>query len=205
MLKPFGMNVLQFFFYMALCHKKNTGAAIMAHAGRILLSSLWFHHTEHITGRKRLSGKSLLILAQKDLPLCPIVIQTAKAYRRQAPCLDTDKITFLLCKRRMGKQTGSSQSSSSSNSKWWNIVIFSAPLRAEGRWRRRSWRWRRRRRKHLNKWQVLGEISLLNPEPSACFIFFFSVHVIVWNIDGEWGGGGSYNPILSWSHFMVIN
>lgn len=159
----------------------------MVHAGRILLSSLWFHSScehqiEHVTEKKCLSSKSLLILVQKDVPLCPNVIQTAKAYRRQAACLDTDKITFLLCKCRMGKQTGSSQSSSSSNSKWWNIVIFTAPLRAEGRWRRRSWRWRRkgRRRKHLNKWQVLGEISFLKSEPSACFfVLFFSCAIVL--------------------------
>lgn len=116
------------------------------------------NRTYHRKKNQHLSGKSLLILVQKDVPLCPIVIQTAKAHRRQAACLDTDKITFLLCKCRMGKQTGSSQSSSSSNSKWWNIVIFTAPLRAEGRWR-----------EHLNKWQVRGEISLLNTEPSAFF------------------------------------
>lgn len=130
------------------------------------------NRTYHRKKKTRLSSKSLLILVQKDVPLCPIVIQTAKAYRRQAACLNTDKITFLLCKCRMGKQTGSSQSSSSSNSKWWNIVIFTAPLRVEGRWRRRSWRWRRkgRKRKHLNKWQVLGEISLLN---TALCLFFF--------------------------------
>lgn len=176
------MHVLQFcFFFTWVCginkHRSYDYGACWKDSVvvSVISQQQWTPNRTHHRKKKRLSSKSLLILVQKDLPLCPIVIQTAKAYTRQAACLDTDKITLLLCKRRMGKQTGSSQSSSSSNSKWWNIVISTAPLRAEGRWRRRSWRWRRkgRRRKHLNKWQVLGEICLLYTEPSACFLFFF--------------------------------